>query len=440
MKITVYGAGYVGLVAAACFAEVGHDVVTVDLNDERLKSLAEGRIPFFEPGLDALVARGIASRRLSFSNNPEIAAAHGEIQLLAVGTPSATDGSTDETQLISAAHAIGRGASGDVIVVVKSTAPVGAAERVIDEVRRELSVRGAGFQAEVVVNPEFLRAGTSVKDFLEPDRVVIGGENQSAVAAVASLYSSFTPTDKILLMDLASAALVKYAANAMLATRISFMNELANLAEHVGADIAEVQRGIGADPRIGSSYLQPGMGYGGSCLPKDVASLIAVGEAAGSTMGVIRAAAEVNSLQPHRITEKLERHLGDLAGRTIAVWGLAFKGGTDDLRDAPSHTLITDLVESGARVRAYDPGAGDAARRMYSEEGDVTIVTSLLSALEGADALAIAADWPEFREFPLSEIARALHQRIVIDGRNLFAPKDATAAGLTYSAVGRGDN
>ena len=440
MKIVVYGAGYVGLVAAACFAEVGHDVLTVDLSEERLKSLAAGRVPFFEPGLDALVKRGVASGRLTFSGDPESAAAHGEIHLLAVGTPSATDGSTDESQLISAAHAIGRGAKGNVIVVIKSTAPVGAAERVIDEVRHEISLRNVGFQAEVVVNPEFLRAGTSVKDFLEPDRVVVGGESQSAVATVASLYTSFTPAERIFKMDLASAALVKYAANAMLATRISFMNELANLAELVGADIAEVQRGIGADSRIGGSYLQPGMGYGGSCLPKDVASLIAVGEAAGSTMGVIRAAAEANSLQAHRITEKLERHLGDLAGRTIAVWGLAFKGGTDDIRDAPSHTLIMDLVESGASVRAYDPAAGDAARRLYSEEGDVTIVTSLLAALEGADALAIAADWPEFRALPLPEIARALSERVVVDGRNLFAPKEAAAAGLTYSAVGRGDN
>lgn len=440
MKITVYGAGYVGLVAAACFAEVGHDVLAVDPNPERLQALQQGRVPFVEAGLDALVAKGIASGKLTFSDDPEVAAGHSTMHVLAVGTPSATDGSTDESQLISVAHAIGRGATGNVIVVIKSTAPVGAAERVIDEVRHEFSLRNVEFQAEVVVNPEFLRAGTSVKDFLEPDRVVVGGESQSAVAAVASLYTSFTSTERIFQMDLASAALVKYAANAMLATRISFMNELANLAELVGADIAEVQRGIGADPRIGGSYLQPGMGYGGSCLPKDVASLIAVGEAAGSTMGVIRAAAEANSLQAHRITEKLERHLGDLAGRTIAVWGLAFKGGTDDLRDAPSHTLIMDLVESGASVRAYDPAAGDAARRLYSEEGDVTIVTSLLAALEGADALAIAADWPEFRALSLPEIARALSERIVVDGRNLFAPKEAAAAGLTYSAVGRGDN
>ena len=440
MKITVYGAGYVGLVAAACFAEVGHDVLTVDPNPERLQALQQGRVPFVEAGLDALVAKGIASGKLTFSDDPRVAAGHSTMHVLAVGTPSATDGSTDESQLISVAHAIGRGATGNVIVVIKSTAPVGAAERVIDEVRHEFSLRNAEFQAEVVVNPEFLRAGTSVKDFLEPDRVVVGGESQSAVAAVASLYTSFTSTERIFQMDLASAALVKYAANAMLATRISFMNELANLAELVGADIAEVQRGIGADPRIGGSYLQPGMGYGGSCLPKDVASLIAVGEAAGSTMGVIRAAAEANSLQAHRITEKLERHLGDLAGRTIAVWGLAFKGGTDDLRDAPSHTLIMDLIESGASVRAYDPAAGDAARRLYSEEGDVTIVTSVHAALEGADALAIATDWPEFRALPLPEITCALSERIVVDGRNLFAPKEAAAAGLTYSAVGRGDN
>jgi len=440
MQIVVYGAGYVGLVAAACLAEVGHAVVSVDLDKDRIANLRSGRVPFVEPGLDALVASGIAAGRLAFSANPEEAAGRGEIHMLAVGTPAALDGSTDESQLMAAAHAIGRGANGSVILVLKSTAPVGAAERVIDEVRHEFSVRDVDFTAEIVVNPEFLRAGSSVRDFLEPDRVIVGGENQSAIATVASLYSAFTSTDRILTMDLASAALVKYAANAMLATRISFMNELANLAEVVGADIAEVQRGIGADPRIGGSYLQPGMGYGGSCLPKDVASLIAVGEVAGATMGVIRATAEANSLQAHRLTEKLERHLGDLAGRTIAVWGLAFKGGTDDLRDSPSHTLIADLVDAGAVVRAYDPAAGESARRHYADEGDVEIVSSLLAALEGADALAITADWPEFRSVQLAVIASALKERIVVDGRNLFSPMDAAAAGLTYSAIGRGDN
>lgn len=440
MQIVVYGAGYVGLVAAACLAEAGNSVTSVDLDKDRVAALRAGRVPFVEPGLETLVTNGIASGRLEFSSNPEEAAGRGTIQMLAVGTPAAFDGSTDESQLMAAAHAIGRGATGSVIVVLKSTAPVGAAERVIDEVRHEFSVRDVDFTAEVVVNPEFLRAGSSVRDFLEPDRVIVGGESQSAIATVASIYSAFTSADRILTMDLASAALVKYASNAMLATRISFMNELANLAEVVGADIAEVQRGIGADPRIGNSYLQPGMGYGGSCLPKDVASLIAVGEVAGATMGVIRAAAEANSLQAHRLTEKLERHLGDLAGRSIAVWGLAFKGGTDDLRDSPSHTLIADLVDAGAVVRAYDPAAGESARRHYADEGDVEIVSSLLETLDGADALAITADWPEFRSVQLAVIASALKERIVVDGRNLFSPMDAAAAGLTYSAIGRGDN
>lgn len=440
MQIVVYGAGYVGLVAAACLAEAGNSVTSVDLDKDRVEALRAGRVPFVEPGLETLVTNGIASGRLEFSSNPEEAAGRGTIQMLAVGTPAAFDGSTDESQLMAAAHAIGRGATGSVIVVLKSTAPVGAAERVIDEVRHEFSVRDVDFTAEVVVNPEFLRAGSSVRDFLEPDRVIVGGESESAIATVASIYSAFTSADRILTMDLASAALVKYASNAMLATRISFMNELANLAEVVGADIAEVQRGIGADPRIGSSYLQPGMGYGGSCLPKDVASLIAVGEVAGATMGVIRAAAEANSLQAHRLTEKLERHLGDLAGRSIAVWGLAFKGGTDDLRDSPSHTLIADLVDAGAVVRAYDPAAGESARRHYADEGDVEIVSSLLETLDGADALAITADWPEFRSVQLAVIASALKERIVVDGRNLFSPMDAAAAGLTYSAIGRGDN
>lgn len=440
MKITVYGAGYVGLVAAACFAEVGHDVLTVDPNPERLQALQQGRVPFLEAGLDALVAKGVASGKLTFSGDPEVAASHGTMHVLAVGTPSSADGSTDESQLISVAHAIGRGAANNVIVVVKSTAPVGAAERVLDEVRHEFSLRAVPYAAQVVVNPEFLRAGSSVKDFLEPDRVVVGGDDADSVATVASLYASFVPPEKILRMDAASAALVKYAANAMLATRISFMNELANLAEAVGADVAEVQRGIGSDPRIGKEYLQPGIGYGGSCLPKDVASLISVGEVAGVTMGVARAVAEVNSVQAHRITEKLERHLGDLAGRTVAVWGIAFKSGTDDMRDAPSHILIQDLVDAGAKVQAFDPAAGDAARRHYAAEKDVTVVGTAAEATRGADALVIAADWPEFRSAPVRELANALSERVVVDGRNLFDPAAMAAAGITYSGIGRGES
>ena len=440
VKITVYGAGYVGLVAAACFAEAGHDVLVVDPNPERLQALQRGRVPFVEAGLDALVAKGVASGKLTFSGDPEAAASHGTLHVLAVGTPSSADGSTDESQLISVAHTIGRGAASNVIVVVKSTAPVGAAERVLDEVRHEFSLRAVPYVAHVVVNPEFLRAGTSVKDFLEPDRVVVGGEDPESVATVASLYASFVPPEKILRMDATSASLVKYAANAMLATRISFMNELANLAEAVGADIAEVQRGIGADPRIGTKYLQPGMGYGGSCLPKDVASLISVGEDAGVTMGVARAVAEVNSIQAHRITEKLERHLGDLAGSTIAVWGIAFKSGTDDMRDAPSHIVIQDLVEAGAKVQAFDPAAGDGARRHYAAEKDVTVMSSAAEAAAGADALVIAADWPEFRSVSPSELAGTLSERVVVDGRNLFDPAAMAAAGIIYSGIGRGES
>jgi UDPglucose 6-dehydrogenase len=439
MQIVVYGAGYVGLVAAACLAEAGNSVTSVDLDKDRVAALRAGRVPFVEPGLETLVTNGIASGRLEFSSNPEEAAGRGTIQMLAVGTPAAFDGSTDESQLMAAAHAIGRGATGNVIVVLKSTAPVGAAERVIDEVRHEFSVRDVDFTAEVVVNPEFLRAGSSVRDFLEPDRVIVGGESQSAIATVASIYSAFTSADRILTMDLASAALVKYASNAMLATRISFMNELANLSEALGADIEGVRRGLGADPRIGDQYLSPGMGYGGSCLPKDVASLIAVGEAAGVTMGVARAVAEANSLQPHRISEKLERRLGDLADKTIALWGIAFKGGTDDLRDAPSKILIDDLLTAGARIRAFDPGAAGVARRAYQNVSGVEIVESAEAALQGSDALAIAADWPEFRAVAPSTMLAALVTPLVVDGRNLFDPAEMRAAGLTYCGVGRGD-
>jgi UDPglucose 6-dehydrogenase len=440
MKITVYGAGYVGLVAAACFAEAGNEVLAVDPDPKRLASLKEGRVPFLEAGLDALVTKGISSKRLTFSGDPESAAAFSSMHFLAVGTPSSSDGSTDESQLIAAAHAIGRGAESNVVVVVKSTAPVGAAERVIDEVRHEFSQRGVNLQAEVVVNPEFLRAGSAVKDFFEPDRVVIGGENKNAVATVASLYTPFVEATKILVMDAASASLVKYAANAMLATRISFMNELANLCEVLGADVDGVRRGVGADPRIGSQYLSPGMGYGGSCLPKDVASLVSVGELAGVTMGVAQAVAEANSLQPHRVADKLERHLGDLAGKVIALWGVAFKSGTDDLREAPSRILISDLLMAGATVRAFDPGASSAANELYAKESSVTIVGSAIEALKGADALAIAADWPEFRSVDPAVITASLKETLVVDGRNLFDPEVMRLAGLIYCGIGRGSN
>lgn len=439
MNITVYGAGYVGLVAAACFAKVGNRVLTVDPDPTRLASLSAGRVPFLEPGLDELVTSGINAGTLRFTGDPEAAAAHAEIHFLAVGTPSASDGSTDESQLHAAARAIGRGATSNVIIVVKSTAPVGASERVAEAVRVELSAREVAHKVDVIVNPEFLRAGSAVTDFLKPDRVVIGGDNPDAIARVRELYLPFATPEQVFSMDAASASLVKYAANAMLATRISFMNELANLSEALGADIEGVRRGLGADPRIGDQYLSPGMGYGGSCLPKDVASLIAVGEAAGVTMGVASAVAEANSLQPHRIAEKLERHLGDLADKTIALWGIAFKGGTDDMRDAPSKILIGDLLNAGARIRAYDPGAIEVARRAYQNISGVEIVESAQAALQGSDALAIAADWPEFRAVAPSNMLQALATPLVVDGRNLFDPGEMRAAGLTYCGVGRGD-
>lgn len=438
MKISVYGAGYVGLVTGACFAERGHTVMVLDTDPKRIQLLQEGRAPFFEPGLDDLVSRGIASGQLQFTASPTEAAQFSNTLFLAVGTPSAADGSTDDTQLMEAARSIGTGAPGSVVVALKSTAPVGVSVKIADLIEHEFAVRELKASVHVVVNPEFLRAGSAVRDFLEPDRVVVGGDDRASVELIASLYSGFTSNEQILLMDASSASLVKYAANAMLATRVSFMNELANLAEPLGADIEQVRRGVGADPRIGSLYLNPGMGYGGSCLPKDVASLIAAGEAAGVTMGVIRAAAEANALQPHRVIEKLERHLGDLAERTIAVWGIAFKGGTDDLRDSPGRALIADLLSSGASVRAFDPLAGSSARSIYTAEPSLQVVESLAASLEGADALAIAADADEFRTVD-PNFLRGLSARLVVDGRNLFDPEVMRSAGLIYSGIGRGE-
>lgn len=436
--ITVYGAGYVGLVAAACLAEAGHSVTAVDVNPLRVAALGRGELPFHEPGLSELLARGIATGKLRFTSDGVAAAAGAEAIFLAVGTPAAPSGATDETQLIAAAAAAGAGATQDATLVIKSTAPIGAAERALEAAQHAATEHGSSCTFSVVVNPEFLRAGHAVHDFQQPDRVVIGGDEAVAVERIAALYGSFVADEKIVRTGLRSAAMIKYAANAMLATRVSFMNELANLAERVDADIEEIRRGIGGDPRIGAAYLEAGMGFGGSCLPKDAASLISVAEGLGVELGVIRATISANELQPHRLLEKLVRLGGPLQGRQISVWGLAFKDGTDDLRDAPSSVLIHDLLASGARISAYDPQAGESAQQLYQGEAAVTIYATAAEALNGAHALVITAGWPEFRSADLTKMAKELSSKIVVDGRNLFDPHAMAAAGLKYSGIGRG--
>lgn len=436
--VTVYGAGYVGLVAAACFAEAGHRVTAVDVDPGRVAALEAGRVPFHEPGLSDLLVRGVSSGRLRFTADGVAAAAEAEVIFLAVGTPPTADGTTDESQLVAAASAAGAGATRDFTLVIKSTAPIGAAERAQQAARAAVAQHGARHKIAVVVNPEFLRAGHAVHDFQHPDRVVVGGDDPAAVSAVVALYEPFGSQIKIVTTGLRSAAMIKYAANAMLATRVSFMNELANLAERVGADIEEIRRGVGGDLRIGAAYLEAGMGFGGSCLPKDAASLVAVGREAGVDLGVVRATLSANERQPHRLAEKLERLGGPIKGRRIAVWGLAFKEGTDDLRDAPSSVLIDDLVSAGATVAAYDPEAGDGARTRYAHTPHVEICSSAEAAIRAAHALVITAGWPEFRDADLRTVATAMAGDLVVDGRNLFDPQTAAAAGLRYSGIGRG--
>jgi UDPglucose 6-dehydrogenase len=436
--VTVYGAGYVGLVAAACLADIGHNVTAVDADATRIAALQKGNVPFHEPGLQETVQRGVAVGRLRFTTDGTSAAAGAGVAFLAVGTPPTKNGATDESQLLAAAANAGAGATRDLTLVIKSTAPIGAAERALEAARAASKKAGRTCKFTVVVNPEFLRAGHAVHDFMHPDRIVIGGDDKAALARVVELYEPGFGKEAIITTSLRSAAMIKYAANAMLATRVSFMNELANLAEQVGADIEEIRRGLGSDPRIGSAYLDAGMGFGGSCLPKDAASLLAVARESGVELGVLRATLAANEAQAHRLREKLVRLGGALDDRTIAVWGLAFKEGTDDLRDAPSSILIHDLIEAGASVRAYDPKAGDGARRIYQGTERVTICASADEALTGAFALAITAGWPEFRQVSPTQIAAALSGDLVVDGRNIFDPAEMAAAGLRYSGIGRG--
>ena len=437
MKIAVHGGGYVGLAVAVVLADVGHQVLLVEADAARAAELAAGRSPIAEPGVEALLGRGRASGALQVTNDAAAGGAFGSVQIVAVGTPARADGTTDETHVQAVAAAIGDAGVGPLTIVLKSTAPAAVLSRAVATVRAGYAARGLSHAVSGVMNPEFLRTGHAVEDFRSPDRVVLGGDPGAPLEEIADLYRAFVPADRVLCMSAESAALVKYAANAMLAVRVSFMNELAQLAAAHGADIEEVRAAVGADPRIGGEHLRAGLGYGGSCLPKDVAALIAEGRAAGVSLGVVAAAAAANDAQPHRIATLLEARLGSLRGRTIALWGLAFKGGTDDLREAPSAIVIADLINAGATVQAFDPAAGAAARLRYAQASGVQILASALDALRGADALVIAADWPEFRSVDLAAVRAALARGLVVDGRNLLDPAAARAAGLDYVGIGR---
>jgi UDPglucose 6-dehydrogenase len=439
MKITMIGTGYVGLVTGACLAEVGNDVLCLDVDAKKIAMLNQGGIPIHEPGLDVMVRRNAAAGRLAFTTDVDAAVAHGTVQFIAVGTPPDEDGSADMQYVLSAARNLGRRMQGWKIIVDKSTVPVGTADRVRDAVADELARRGVSQPFAVVSNPEFLKEGAAVEDFMKPDRIVIGAGDEKAIAAMRAVYAPFMRNhERLLVMDVRSAELTKYAANAMLATRISFMNEMANLADRLGADIEMVRQGIGSDPRIGYHFLYPGAGYGGSCFPKDVKALQYTARKVGQPLKLVNAVEAINEAQKTVLVDKVVAHFGaDLAGRTIALWGLAFMPNTDDMREAPARAVIDGLTQRGARVAAYDPVAMDEARRVLGERPDVSYANSPLSACDGADALVVVTEWKEFRSPDFDLLREKLKARCIFDGRNIFDPALVRAAGLTYFAIGR---
>jgi UDPglucose 6-dehydrogenase len=438
MNVTVIGTGYVGLVTGACLADAGNTVFCLDLDENKIARLNQGEIPIFEPGLEPVVKRNRAAGRLRFSTDVAASVAHGELQLIAVGTPPGEDGAADLQHVVDAARAIGRHMQGYKVVVTKSTVPVGTADKVKLAIIQELKKRGTGSDFTVVANPEFLKEGAAVEDFMRPDRIIIGSDDARAVALLRQLYAPFQRNrERIIVMGVRSAELTKYAANSMLATRISFMNEVANLAEAIGADIEEVRRGIGSDPRIGYQFLYPGAGFGGSCFPKDVKALQRSADEAGRPLKLLAAVEAVNEAQKHVLAGKIKRHFGSLSGKRIALWGLAFKANTDDMREAPSLSLIDDLTRGGASVQAYDPAAGNEARKLFEKNANVKIVDSAIDALEGADALAIVTEWQEFRSPDFAAIKAKLKSPAVFDGRNLYDPAAVRAQGLEYFPIGR---
>ncbi|MDN5873145.1 MAG: UDP-glucose/GDP-mannose dehydrogenase family protein [Sinobacteraceae bacterium] len=438
MDITIFGSGYVGLVTAACFADVGNKVLCVDVDAERIKRLQAGEVPIFEPGLAAVVRDNAAEGRLRFSTDAAEGVAHGLLQFIAVGTPADEDGSADLQYVLAVADTIGRHMTDYRVVISKSTVPVGTADKVRAAVTAALEKRKAGIAFDVVSNPEFLKEGAALADFNKPDRVIIGSNSERATALMQQVYSPFNRNhDRVITMDLRSAEMTKYAANAMLATKISFMNELANLAEALDADIENVRVGIGADPRIGYHFIYPGCGYGGSCFPKDVKALIRSARDVDFNARVLSSVEQVNDTQKDLLFRKLKAHFGSLAGRTVALWGLAFKPKTDDMREAPSRVLMEAIWAEGGRVRAYDPKARAEARRIYGERDDLELVDSPMKAIDGADALAIVTEWREFRSPDFDELKRLLKLPLIFDGRNLYDPQQLRAAGIGYFPIGR---
>ena len=439
MKITVIGTGYVGLITGTCLSEMGNDVLCLDVDPERIRILKESGIPIYEPGLQEMVQRNVAAGHLYFTTNVEKAVAHGTLQFIAVGTPPDGDGSADLQYVVAAARNIGKHMTDYKVVIDKSTVPVGTADKVKATIQEELKSRNANVPFAVVSNPEFLKEGAAVQDFMRPDRIVVGAEDERAIHLMRALYAPYIRNhDRLLVMDIRSAELTKYAANAMLATRISFMNELANLAEKLGADIEMVRQGIGSDSRIGYHFLYPGCGYGGSCIPKDVKALIKTAQNNGHHLKVLSAVEEANDEQKHILIKKIKQKFDEnLQGKRFALWGLAFKPNTDDMREAPSRELISDLFQAGATVTAYDPVAMHEAKRIFGNEPRLTYADSSLAACDGADALVIVTEWKEFRSPDFNAIKQKLKTPTLFDGRNLYDPALVQGSGLEYVPIGR---
>jgi len=441
MRVTVFGIGYVGLVQAAVLADVGHDVFCVDINAEKIEGLKAGNIPIFEPDLDGLVERNLREGRLHFTTDAKAGVLHAAIQFIAVGTPPDEDGSADLKYVTAVARTIAQHMDRPQVIVNKSTVPVGTADLVAEVVGRTLAEAGRQIGFEVVSNPEFLKEGSAVADCMRPDRIIVGTSSKDAEMLLRQLYAPFNRNhEKMIVMDARSAELTKYAANAMLATKISFMNEMAGIADRLGADIEWVRKGIGSDPRIGYSFIYPGIGYGGSCFPKDVQALIRTAEKAGVTPTVLSAVEERNTAQKQVLFDKIAQYFGgELKGKTFALWGLAFKPNTDDMREAPSRVIMEALWSAGAKVRAYDPEAMHETARIYGVRSDLDLVGTREEALKGADALIIATEWKVFQSADFETIKAQLRQPVIFDGRNIYDPAFMQAQGFDYFAIGRGE-
>ncbi len=439
MKVTVIGSGYVGLVTGACLSDMGNDVLCLDLDERKIAMLKDGKIPIYEPGLQEVVRRNVEAGRLHFTTDVPAAVQHGTLQFIGVGTPPDEDGSADLQYVLAAARSIGRHMTDYKVVIDKSTVPVGTAAKVKAAIADELAARGVALDFAVVSNPEFLKEGAAVEDFMRPDRVVVGADDERAVLLMRALYAPFTRNrDRLLVMDVPSAEFTKYAANAMLATRISFMNELALLAERVGADIELVRQGIGSDPRIGTQFLYAGAGYGGSCFPKDVKALVRAAKDSGITLQVLTSVEAANERQKLVLVDKVVERFGeDLTGRQFALWGLAFKPNTDDMREAPSRVIIEELLRRGANVLAYDPVAIHEARRVLGDLPGLRFASDQAAALQGSDALLIVTEWRQFKSPDFEQIRATLKQPVVIDGRNLYDPVHMKQMGIEYRGIGR---